>query len=364
MILVIDVPTNRIIYYTTNTTEPLLLSKNTVIVQYSGPWPEEITPTTSWNWVYVDNQVKHGISYKNEQGLSLLEINREAFSEALKDRAARLYAETPNIDLVKLVLAEARDNIPGERPLISTLAKSIGDSEENIIGYYQDIYSEYTDKLRCIEFVKNRFLKAFSLCYSNSELIFLNNELQLSKMSPKYVDSKDRYLVSDISNIDTTAILQEILSVPAEEWSTSKIDSRQETSIIQLVRSVPIPDKEYPENIWDSRELTNTDMYDRFPLVIQAVTNIATSRGEKLRRIMITKLNENEEVFWSTDIGKYYADTKRFRICVSGSHELSVLNKSKIMSPGDVVLLNNRLPHMVQQIGPEISFSIVFDTEK
>ena len=46
MLLVIDINTNRVIFYTSDRSASLVLTKNTSIVDYSGPWPEEITLTT------------------------------------------------------------------------------------------------------------------------------------------------------------------------------------------------------------------------------------------------------------------------------------------------------------------------------
>ena len=78
MLLVIDINSNRVIFYTSDRSASLVLTKNTSIVDYSGSWPEEITLTNCFNWILVGKELKHLETYKNQQGLSVLEMNRAA----------------------------------------------------------------------------------------------------------------------------------------------------------------------------------------------------------------------------------------------------------------------------------------------
>lgn len=363
MILVVDIPTNRIIYYTPDTTESLVLARSTVIVRYYGAWPAEITPTTCWNWVYLDGEIRHALTYKNQEGLSVMEINRAAFRDDLTARTVKAMADYPNIDLLKCINDEI-NKYGNDGPLIASLAKSTGDSTENIVAHYNDLYSAYIDKLRSVEYVRSRFDLAYSLCKSNSELIFIKGVVESSKMSPKFVDSKDRVLTSIIAEaVDVSTIKSEIDAL-GDVWSDKQIDSQQEAKIIQVIKAAPLDGKTYPENIWNSLNVERTSIADLLPATMQYLEGFAYSRGESLCRVSITLLSENEEVPWSIDIGDYYQGKKRFHLCVSGQYEMTILNQSTLIEPGTLLMINNKLPHMLQHFGSDNRIAIVFDTEK
>ena len=362
MILVVDISTSRVVFFTTDLTRDLVLASNNVLVNYTGPWPAEITVGNCYNWVLVGDQLVHSATYNNQQGLSVMEINRASYIKEAEEDAQKFRARFPDSDTVNMVLAEKDLEV---KPFTSTLAKSIGDTEDNIQAYYEANYAEYKDIVRCSEFIKNRFVRAYELSNSNSELMFLRAEYSGIKTTSKYVDSKERYLIAKIAtDVDVSAIAQEINNLPANLWSTNQIDSQQDTQIIQVVKVIQTTGFTYPENTWNSLEYETTEVATQLPALMTWLEAFAQQRKEKLARVMITKLTENSETPWCVDIGKYYQNKRRFHLCISGQYEHTVLNKADIIDPGTLIMVDNKMPHMSLHFGSGDRIAVIFDLEK
>lgn len=357
MLLVIDINSNRVIFYTSDRSASLVLTKNTGIVDYSGSWPEEITLTNCFNWILVGKELKHLETYKNQQGLSVLEINRAAYIDNVNNITNKLRSSFIDLDVIKAVLAETTD-----RPLATSLSKSTGHSVNTIVSIYQNKLNEYTEFLRLTEFVRNRFTTAFELCRSNSELIFVKSMFDSAKRSSNYVDSPFRDLLRvEKSSVEVLDFLNEIMAFPDTAWTTDQIDSRQDTKIAHIRRPVPTDDL-YPTNYWNTQEISNTVLASQCENLMNYLNNFATEKNKILKRVFVGQLAGDEDVLWSVDIGEYYQHKNRYVLCLNGQFELTVLHNSKIIIAGELVYFDNKMPHMSQGFDTT-RYAVFFDLE-
>lgn len=82
MKIVVDVTSNRIIWFTTEN-DPIVLNPGTALTDYNGEWPTEITHLNCWNWVLRDRLVE---PHQAKPPANLFETNRKHTIDLLYKR--------------------------------------------------------------------------------------------------------------------------------------------------------------------------------------------------------------------------------------------------------------------------------------
>ena len=359
MILVLDTKSNRVIFYTSDLSQNLVLTNNSVIYRYTGIWPSQITLENCWDWMLVESELVHAATYNNRNGLSILEINRKEYIKNVNRKSNSVIDNYKKLDLIKLIIEELDNNNQGG-DLIKSISEGTGESLENTILYFKDQFDSYKSLLSFVEFTRHRYIRALQLCRSNSELSYIYNKFNIN-INNRSLPTALIEIIEE--NINTEDIKNEILALSDELWSIEQIDSRQESNIIELIKVIPTEFLEYPEKIWNSLYYEDTPLLDQLPALTTFLKNFAKVKSAKLARIMITKMDINEEVEWAVDIGEYYKNKKRYHLCLDGTYNISVLDKSYIMNPGSLIYVDNKLPNMRQQFGNTPRISIIFDLE-
>lgn len=353
MILVLDVATKRVVFFTNDMTAPLVATKNTTVINYRNLWPEEITLKNCWNWVLVDGMLKHAATYNNELGISVLEINRKRFKEELNLWITNERSRYTSLDVINII------NTPGSArsKFLDTIAMATGRSIDTLSTEYSNLENDYVRNLEWTEYVKTRFEIAYSLCRSYSELINTRKLLEDVKTNkPPYTP-----LVKLETTVDIANCLNEISELSDLLWTSDSIDSQQESFVIPVVKAIPIDDIAYPDNMWNSLKIQDTPVVDMIPNIMNCVNSFADSKNAQLARFTITKMSPSETVSWAADVGDYYSDKTRYHLCLSGEYSISVLDANQLIAPGHIVMLDNKMPHMMTNNGSTERVSVVFD---
>jgi len=82
--LLIDLETNRVIWFTNNTEDTIVTDSRTAIATFTGNLPEKLTVTNCWNFVFKDKKLVNTVK-ETDKPVSLLEQNRNSISKYCTD---------------------------------------------------------------------------------------------------------------------------------------------------------------------------------------------------------------------------------------------------------------------------------------
>jgi hypothetical protein len=103
--LLVDLATDRIIWYTSNLEEPIQNDEHSAIAEYDGDLPEGLTLENSWNYGYRNKEVK--LLNVTQAKPTLLESNRGSIRKLLVDkvneRRARIKSSMKYDDYIELL---------------------------------------------------------------------------------------------------------------------------------------------------------------------------------------------------------------------------------------------------------------------
>ncbi len=360
MNLLIDIATNRVIKFSDNISE-LSTSFNTTIAYYSGEMPETMTVSNCWNWQLIGKELVN-LSQNN----TAFNVNKKTLLAKINSKCMTEHA---TIQPTLIVYYTSQHNTDAFTDLIRIRSKATGDSYESTMCIVQQEIHDALKKQRIIEFIKTRFITAVERCNGISELDSVRSRFERSMFTQEYVDDVQNELITVLSrNIDVSDMLNEVLSkyhnFDLHQQRQQKIKVQENTRTIPLVRGMPLSGKSWPENLWDSHMYTKTDLYAEYPIITSWLENYCKDNGLILARIAIVELNDEGSVGSHIDVGEYYKKRNRYHLCLQGSYEYNVLNKTELITRGMLIQFDNKNIHSAKNVGDCKRISIIFDAEQ
>tara|TARA_Y100001963_G_scaffold149402_1_gene228866 strand:- start:1219 stop:1776 length:558 start_codon:yes stop_codon:yes gene_type:complete len=175
-----------------------------------------------------------------------------------------------------------------------------------------------------------------------------------------------------IGNLDPSEIMDFISSLPEQAWQEftdrqKRFPFHEQTECIPAVFA---DRSDYPRITLDSFTYTEeisrlcTDIYECF---CYSNHSNPERREWRVTTAMIVKMPPNSEIGLHSDTHPYFGETHRLHWCLEGDYEkmdfLIAGNKIPMMK-GDLIEINNRMPHQVFYKGDVPRYNLIIDFMK
>lgn len=365
MNLVIDIATSRIVFFA-NEGVDITAAEKTLIARYSGELPVGMTTQNCWQYRLVGKEIVKAEKPQNSVVLTQFDLNKKNIISLINSKCDAELRKLPS----RAFLSDIKNEIenPPADGILASIAKATGRTLEDIVLEFVHKRDSRLNSIKVIEFIKNRFLTAVEYCKALSELDSVKKSFEEAKFTEEYLNSPSRELIKILElNVNVAPLLEEVKSLE-DNWSKftkrqSLIEVQKDTLTIPLVRGVPIPGLSWPESLWDSHTVEETEFYSQYPIIVEWLNSYAKSNNLKLARIAIVKLNINGQVGAHIDVGEYYRKRNRYHLCLEGEYAYSVLGKTEIVGPGTLLQFDNKNIHSAMHLGNVPRIAIIFDAE-
>jgi hypothetical protein len=167
-----------------------------------------------------------------------------------------------------------------------------------------------------------------------------------------------------ITKIDIKPLFDFCVSLEDEDWEefTFRQNNFKAHSSTKTVAAI-FPDRSNFPNMKKMTFKHTEQMMTLFDPAIQAATNFYNEKFV-VTTAMIVLLMPDENVEEHSDTHPYFGLTHRFHICIHGDYDNMdfLIRGMKVdMNLGDVIEINNRLPHKVVYRGKKPRLNAIFD---
>jgi hypothetical protein len=167
-----------------------------------------------------------------------------------------------------------------------------------------------------------------------------------------------------IGNHDSSEIMKFISSLPAEDWNEFT-DRQTRFTFHKYTQCIAglFPDR----SNWPKVKLETFKHSETLSKLVQEVCfNVSDyyQKEFKVTTAMVVKMQSNSEIESHSDTHPYFGETHRVHWCLEGDYENMhfVIAGNKIpMMKGDVIEINNRLPHHVVYDGDSPRYNLIID---
>lgn len=357
MNLLVDIATGRIVHYSESAIPP---TENTVMAYYKDTMPFDITPNNCWNWRLVGTELIK-VNTPTQFG-----INKQSLINQINKRCDEEYKKLISQTFVN----DIRNELYSSQDLVVLNAISTANGKD--VGRIKDEYKLRMESRRSnvaiIEFIRSRFLTATNFCEHIEELDSVKKSFAEAIFTKEYVSSPDRFLITTIqTDVDVEELLTEV--VVNNDWDVFtkrqvEIEVQKDTQSIPLIAGVPLSNLPWPNNLWDSSEVSPTTLYERYPKIVSWLNDFAEQNNLEIARVAIVKLMVDGQVGSHIDVGEYYRPYRRYHLCLQGCYKYSVLFKEILANAGTLFSFDNKNSHKSSNVGTVPRISIIFDAKK
>lgn len=172
--LIVDLATNRVIYYTADSQQKLYTDQYSVMAEYDAALPEDITPMNAWGFRYRD-KVLTKADIKQQERVDLLVLNRASMQtfilhEVAKKKAIDPYTEVDRFkyDEAKEISASGTSSHP--MPWTELTAKTLGVPIDRAVAITLTYHARKVQTLLQIETIKEEAIKGFRNAENNEHI--------------------------------------------------------------------------------------------------------------------------------------------------------------------------------------------------
>lgn len=215
-----------------------------------------------------------------------------------------------------------------------------------------------------IEIVRKKLLSAIEHSQYKTEIENLRKYFDRIQIDPKHIKSNAFRNIEMIQNdIDVEEILNEVNMYP-ENWYLDQ-SRRKEINLHEHTYSIPLVTRGVVKGIkhWDSELLLKKDLYEYYPKTIYFVNKFCEKNQMKPGMISIVKLMAGKEIYKHADVGEYYLKRNRYHLCISGKYDFYVGDDMMTINPGNLVRIDNKIPHRAVNCDIMSRVTIIFDAE-
>jgi hypothetical protein len=365
--IILDISTNRIIFFTKDYNQTLIVDENTVLYDYTKPLPENLTISNCWNF-RLNGQTIEETKYVNQNlKESELSFNKKTF---IKQINARLNEEIEKLifelEYSEFRVQEARS--PGSNLiLIKEFASQNKMSVDEAIAYTLNSEDTRNSKIKIIEYVRQQYIKRAMLVTNNKQLMLIRDRFMNRKSFRDLNKTEKINYISLVDSIDVSEMLS-FIETRVQDWNLDTARQKQlacqkDTESIYLIKNVLENDLKGIE-VWHSEKFVKTEEYSLYAPIINYLEKFAKERNSNLTKIAITKLLPGGFVAPHYDYGGYYISKDRYHLVLSGDY-LYIVDEDTTYRPkvGDVFWFDNKLEHYSINVSKEPRISVIFDMQ-
>lgn len=185
--LVIDITTSRIIYFTNDVEQSLTCDEHCVLAEHTGPVPDNLLLTNSYNWRYVNKEFVNTII--EQPTISLYDQNKTALIKHVNDNVQikfdRLNKKNLDLEVNQFLLIELHEQNSLSVNLETYMQLNNLTEIDTVIKFLDDQQLSYKRIIFELYFLKKQTLELISNSSTNNELtnIKLNFQDRLSKIN-------------------------------------------------------------------------------------------------------------------------------------------------------------------------------------
>jgi hypothetical protein len=365
MNLVIDIATNRIVFYAEEDVD-ITAAEKTIVAKYIGQVPVGMTAKNCWQYRLVGKEIVKADKDTPSQAATQFEINKKNILSLINSKCEAEFKKLPS----RAFFSDIKNELDSTETngILASISKATGRDISDLTTEFRNKRESRLNSIKIIEFIKNRFVTAVQYCKSLSELDSVKKSFEEAKFTNEYINSTNRDLIKIIdTNIDVSAMLEEV-KLLEDNWAIftkrqNAIEVQKDTETIPLIRGMPISGLNWPESLWDSHTVEKTDFYSQYPTITTWLDNYTSSNNLSLSRVALVRLKVGGEVLPHIDVGEYYRKRNRYHLCIEGEYTYSVLAKTELIRPGTLMQFDNKNIHSSTHIGNIPRIAIIFDAE-
>jgi hypothetical protein len=361
--LIIDIATNRVVYFTMSESEELHLNEHVILYSYHKELPSNLTLSNCWNF-RLENQtlIETEIEYKTQRR-SEFEFNKATFFKQLAQRfdnlKHRCISETGYSEL------RFNDIQSTDKCLITNYADLHCITIDDAVKKTIEQHDQYLQSMQNIEYLREYFLMLGKLTTSTPQLMMIQEELQ-NRKDFTTVDTTKHIKVID--NVDIKQMLDCVNARP-EDWLVNTVRQKsikvqEDTETISLRKVTP--ENNLPNNhlVYHSEAIITTDLYSHYKPITEFIEKFAKEQNSEIKWINIVKLPPGGRVLPHPDYGGYYITKDRYHLVLQGQYTY-VVNQDVALraQAGNLFWFDNKLVHYSFNYGKEDRISVIFDLQ-
>lgn len=181
--LLVDVATDRIIWYTTDMSATIQNDDHSAIAEYEGDEPEGMNPGNSWNYGFKNQKIV--LLNKPRETIPLVESNRASIRkfliEKINDKRSKLKFDLRYADYVELLMYNDAYNYNGvnieQLPWLQLSVKHSKLPPEKEVERIKFLFSEKHQALLMTEDLYLEMINRINTATNNDQLFEIRNEI-------------------------------------------------------------------------------------------------------------------------------------------------------------------------------------------
>jgi hypothetical protein len=366
--LVLDIATNRVVYFTQSLDEKLHLNEFVITYEYAYSLPANLTLSNCWNFRLVGNKLIESVETPRSKSTTEFNFNRSVFLEQINQTFERYrnivisesgyseirYSETQSSDPNKLIL--------------NGYASLHGISLEEADQQTKLQRLEYVRLMNNIEYLREQYLMLAKIAVNNNQIMVVYGEFLKRTNFLTLKKTKETDHLALIGSVDISKMAELVDQESADFLlNTNRQTMLKEQADTETIVLFGAATENMLTNTqrWHSESIsTNEQNCKKFSIIVEFLKAFAKENNAELKRASIIKLAAGGVVLPHPDYGGYYVDKDRYHLVLSGAYTYVVHDDSIIRAkPGDLFWFDNKLEHYSINTSDKPRISIIFDIQ-
>lgn len=305
-IIVSQVKSNRIVYFTTDTAYVAPPEDWFFVSSFQGTLPSKMTLANCWRWrfnggVFTDTGKTTSAQPSQE---TLIENNRKTIRKLLEEKIdgirrpyipSCIFAERVRTE----ILSEAYRYLKQEHlqqgfPYLSGFASARGIGLEDAASRVINRESEFSDMLQATEAVLQKYTQLIIGAKTNSDLAKLRDDI-LNNVAPD-TSQKYRYKPPHVTPINKTAALHPELLEAEKSCLRATLKQKMSSRVLKIAQHDFLSSEIHDLAVEQAKEILTNPNITNNELEVTLVTQVAGKRNESLKETAAFLINQNIEI--------------------------------------------------------------------